>query len=269
MKADTASRFDSAQEYAAYLKTSEGRLRLDLAWLNLKEFLPSMKDEPNAKALDLGGGTGAMALKLAETGFQVTILDRSKAMLAIAESEAIQAGLSPQISLVHGNVVGLSADAKAKLKPSSFALIICHNLLEYVDDCESVLSNIRTLLKPDGIVSILVRNRAGEVLKAGIKSGDLEQATKNLTAESVTESLYGGDARLFDPHVLRDKLTQFSLEMIAERGVRVMSDYLPACVFQDDAGYASVSALEQKMGRQPEFAAVARYTQLIAKPAGE
>ena len=64
MKADTESRFESAQEYAAYLQTPEGRLRLDLAWSNLQPFLPSPSAGNNLKALDIGGGTGAMALKV-------------------------------------------------------------------------------------------------------------------------------------------------------------------------------------------------------------
>jgi S-adenosylmethionine-dependent methyltransferase len=165
-------------------------------------------------------------------------------------------------------VANLSADAKAQLETSSFAVIVCHNLLEYMDDPETVLSSIKILIKPGGIVSILVRNRAGEVLKAAIKSGDLEQATRNLTTESVKESLYGGDARLFDPGSLRDSLMRSSLETIAERGVRVMSDYLPAKLLSDDAGYNRVLALEQQMGRRAEYAAIARYTQLIAILAG-
>jgi hypothetical protein len=50
--------------------------------------------------------------------------------------------------------------------------------------------------------------------------------------------------------------------------VRVMSDYLPAPLFQDDAGYARVLAFEQRLAEKTEFAAIARYTQLLARPAG-
>jgi S-adenosylmethionine-dependent methyltransferase len=268
MKADTESRFESAQEYVAYLQTPEGRLRLDLAWSNLQPFLPSPSARNNLKALDIGGGTGAMALKLAGLGFHVTVLDKSQAMLAMAESAAAQAGFSHRISLIQADVVNLTA--YAKLEPSSFAVIICHNLLEYVDDFQAILRGMKRLINPvTGIVSILVRNRAGEVLKAGIKLGDLDQSAKNLTAETVVESLYGGEARLFNSRDLRDRLSQESLDTIAERGVRVMSDYLPASLFQDDAGYARVVALEQRLAEKTEFAAIARYTQLLARPAGK
>ena len=39
------ARFESgAQAYAEYLEKPEGRLRLDLAFANLQEFLPQVKD---------------------------------------------------------------------------------------------------------------------------------------------------------------------------------------------------------------------------------
>ena len=49
------------------------------------------------------------------------------------------------------------------------------------------------------ILSVLVRNRAGEVLKAALLAGDLTAAENHLTAEWGRESLYGGKVRLFTP----------------------------------------------------------------------
>ena len=51
----------------------------------------------------------------------------------------------------------------------SFDLILCHNVLEFVDDLGAVLqSAARTLRGPFGMISVLVRNQPGEVLKAAI-----------------------------------------------------------------------------------------------------
>jgi hypothetical protein len=49
----------------------------------------------------------------------------------------------------------------------------------------------------------------------------------------------------------------------AERGVRVLSDYLPPTVSREDE-YERILELERKLGKRPEFAAVARYTHWIA-----
>ncbi|HEX7958808.1 MAG TPA: class I SAM-dependent methyltransferase, partial [Terriglobales bacterium] len=62
----TESRFESdASRYAAYLETPEGRLRSDLTFAHLQEFLPSSAVVGLLRALDLGCGTGATAARLA------------------------------------------------------------------------------------------------------------------------------------------------------------------------------------------------------------
>jgi hypothetical protein len=110
----------------------------------------------------------------------------------------------------------------------------------------------------------LIRNQAGEVLKSAIKDGDLAAAQHSLTAEWAHESLYGGPVRLFTPESLQATLTAASLAVVAERGIRVISDYLPPKA-QDDAEYAQILDLEKELGRRPEFARVARYTHCVAR----
>src|SRR3989442_199073 len=155
MKVDVHPFQGDVEKYIAYLQTTEGRLRLDLAWMNLRNFLPRAGVSilsGTSQALDLGGGTGATALCLAELGFHVTLVDKAEAMLSPAE--------------------------------------------------------------------------------------------------------------------LRDQLHQASLEIIAERGVRVMADYLPGELSQDAAAYERLLAFEQSLGEQPDLAAIARYTQVLARAAG-
>jgi predicted ArsR family transcriptional regulator len=55
-----------------------------------------------------------------------------------------------------------------------------------------------------------------------------------------------------------------SLAVAAERGVRVISDYLPPQVSRREE-YERIFELERKLGTRPEFAAVARYIQIIAR----
>lgn len=247
-----------AEKYAAYLQTPEGRLRLDLAFSNLQEILP--KHGGPIRALDLGGGTGALAVRLAELGIHVTLLDSSQPMLDLAANAAREAGLAEKIVMKFGDAAAL----RSSLHPESFDVILCHNVLEYVSDPGAVLRDVSRALRDSfSIVSVLVRNQAGEVLKAAIQSGDLVQAERNLSNEYATESLYDGPVRLFTAESLQTMLRAASLSVIAERGVRVVSDYLPAAVSRY-AEYARIFQLEGELGRRQEFAAVARYTQCFA-----
>ena len=260
---DNLERFRTgAAKYAAYLETPEGRLRLDLAFANLQEFLP--RATRSLHALDLGCGTGVTAMRLARLGLQVTLLDASVPMLDLAERAAREAGVTDRIALKHGD-----ANQLANLFPAkSFDVILCQNILEYVDDpCAVLRSAARALRDPSSIISILVRNQAGEVFKAAIQDGDLDAAEQNLAAEWGRESLYGGRVRLFTVESLQAMLLESSLAVTAERGVRILSDYLPPSISRNGE-YERIFRLERKLGKRPEFAAVARYTNCLAHRAG-
>src|SRR5437870_8015429 len=217
-----------AEKYAAYLDTPEGRLRLDLAFANLQDFLPQATR--SLHALDLGCGTGAIAVRLARLGLHVTLLDTSLPMLDFAKRAAREAGVTERIALKHAD----AAELANLFHGESFDVILCHNILEYVDDPRAVLRiAARALRGPSSIISVLVRNQAGEVLKAAIKDGDLAEAENNLTAEWGHESLYGGRVRLFRAESLRAMLLESSLVATAERGVRFILDYLATSVFRN------------------------------------
>ena len=256
-----SERFQSdANKYAAYLLTLEGRLRSDLAFANLQDSLP-LQAKPSLCALDLGCGTGATAIRLARLGIRVTLLDSSPAMLDIAKRAAREAGVTDRVVLQHDDATQLENLFRSR----SFDVILCHNILEYCDDPGAVLSGAaRALRDSAAILSVLVRNQAGEVLKAAIQAGDLAAAENNLTAEWGQESLYGGRVRLFRSDSLQAMLKAASLAVIAERGVRVLADYLPSRISRS-AEYERILELERKLSNRPEYAAVARYTQCFAR----
>jgi len=122
----------------------------------------------------------------------------------------------------------------------------------------------RALRDSSSILSVLVRNQAGEVLKAAIQAGDLSAAENNLSAEWGQESLYGGRVRLFTSDSLQAMLRAASVAAIAEWGVRVIADYLPPRISRSK-DYQRIFELERKLGSRPEYAAVARYTQCFAR----
>lgn len=258
---DTERFQSTAEKYAAYLDTPEGRLRLDLPLANLQEFLPQA--EHPLHALDIGGGTGANAVRLATLGFHVTLLDFSQAMLDIAGRAAQAAGVVDKIALKIGDATKLAS----LFQGASFDLVSCHNVLEFIDDPRAVLRDAARMLRDSSsMLSVLVRNRHGELLKAALLNGDLLAAERHLTSDWGEESLYGGKVRLFTAEGLHAMLNAASLEVTAGRGVRVIADYLPQKIARNGE-YERIFQLERKLGRRPEFAAVARYTHCLAHPA--
>jgi len=263
-RTENENRFDGdADRYAAYLESPEGRLRLELPFANLREFLPASSALDSLRALDLGGGTGAGAIRLAQLGIPVTLVDSSPMMLALAERAIGEAGVSDKVTLRQGD----AANPAEILGGKSFDLILCHNFLEFVDDPAAVLRSAMNVMRnSSSILSVLVRNQAGEAIKAALQLGDLNAAEHALTAEWGHESLYGGKVRLFTPEILEQLFEEASLRVRARRGVRIIADYLPAQVSRS-ADYEPIFSLEQQLGRRQEFFGVARYLHYLASPA--
>jgi S-adenosylmethionine-dependent methyltransferase len=181
-------------------------------------------------------------------------------MLGITQRAAHDANVSNRVTVKCGDATQVSSLFKA----GSFDVVLCHNVLEYLEDPQAMLCAAAHLLRDSSaILSVLVRNQAGEVLKAAIQTGDLAAAEHALTSEWAQESLYGGRVRLFTPDKLREMLKLASTRTIAERGVRIIADFMPPKVSRSEE-YERIFELERKLACRQEFGAAARYTHFIA-----
>jgi S-adenosylmethionine-dependent methyltransferase len=262
MAPNATGRFDAdPSAYAEYLRTPPGRLRSELAWRNLERELPRPRAIP-PRALDLGAGTGELALRLAEAGWSVTLVDGSARMLDHAAQAARGRGLSHRIACrtldldAQGDTSGLGAGA--------YDLVLCHNVLEYVTSPEAILRTARAALVPGGRVSLVVRNLTGEVLKRLLHGEDPDAALGLLAARRAREDLYGIELRLVDPGEIRTLARAAGLRVVAERGVRILADHLLDRALAGEDGFDRMLRLELRLGETEEFFAIARHVQFIA-----
>jgi len=182
-------------------------------------------------------------------------------MLELARRAALNAGVGDRVTFKQGDATQIATLFDGR----SFDAVLCHNVLEFVDDPAALLCDIaRVLRDPSAILSVLVRNQAGEVLKLALQTGDLDAAEATLNTEWGRESLYGGKVRLFTSESLESMVKKASLTTAACQGVRIVADYLPAQISRT-AEYERIFTLERKLGKRPEFIAVARYIHFLAR----
>jgi S-adenosylmethionine-dependent methyltransferase len=129
------------------------------------------------EVVDVGAGTGGFAVRLAKLGHHVTVVDPSPDALAAARWRAAELGVT--LTAVQGEaseVAGLVGDGAADL-------VVCHNVLEYVDSPAAAMAAIARVLRPGGTVSVLAANVVAAVLQRAL-AGRYEEARRLLTSNA-------------------------------------------------------------------------------------
>jgi SAM-dependent methyltransferase len=115
-------------------------------------FYRDLARRAGGEVLEIGVGTGRVALELAQAGVRVTGLDASAAMLAIAAGKAAAAGLSERLRLEQGDMRGFDLSGRA------FALAIvpfrAFQCLLSAQDQRAALAAFRRHLRSGGILAL-------------------------------------------------------------------------------------------------------------------
>src|SRR5205807_9084492 len=91
-----------------------------------------------------GGGAGGFAVPLAVAGHRVTVVDASPDALAALTRRAAEAGVADRVRAVQGD-----GDALTELvEQESADVVLCHSLLEVVDDPATVVKALAAALRP-------------------------------------------------------------------------------------------------------------------------
>lgn len=152
------------------------------AWGRL--LLPLLPEVP-ASVLDLGCGTGSLAVLLAEAGHHVQGLDASPAMLAAARAKSAAA------AVMFGLVEGDAADPP--FVAGCADVVLCRHVLWALPDPAAVVGRWSRLLRPGGRL-LLVEGRWST------GAGLFAAACRDLVGQhgrSVTVRQLGGDSTLW------------------------------------------------------------------------
>jgi SAM-dependent methyltransferase len=213
---------------------------------------------PGLVVVDVGGGTGGFAVPLAEAGHRVTVVDASPDALAALTRRAADAGVADRVAAVQGD-----GDRLADLIPLGSAdLVLCHSLLEVVDDPAEVVAALAATLRPGGALSLVVANRAAAVLSRAM-TGHLDAATA-LLADPDGRAGHGDKLRRrFDATGAASLLTAAGLQVEKIHGVRVVSDLVPGTVA--DADPDTLLAFELSAADLPPYRDIATQLHLYAR----
>jgi S-adenosylmethionine-dependent methyltransferase len=175
------------------------------------------------QVLDVGGGSGMFAVPLAELGHQVTVVDPSADALATLHRRAATAGVGERVRGVQGD-----GDRMLTALPSAdlFDLVLCHFVLEVVDDPASTLQQIAGVLRPGGRLSTASANRAGAVLARAVAGHPVEALALLEDRDPAPRRARRPARRRFTPDDLLALVEAAGLQPGTWRGVSVVADLL-------------------------------------------
>ncbi|GIJ49891.1 methyltransferase [Virgisporangium aliadipatigenens] len=208
--------------------------------------------------VDVGGGTGGFAVPLARAGHRVTVVDASPDALAAFTRRAAESAVAGAVTAVQGDIETLGEVVPAE----SADLVLCHSLLEVVDDPAAAVKSLATALRPGGAASVLVANRAAAVLARAV-AGNLDAAHAVLTDPAGCAGPTDRLRRRFDPASAQALLVAAGLTVEQVHGVRVITDLLPGVVL--DSEPAALAAFEAVASTLPPYRDVAGQLHLLAR----
>ena len=245
-------------------------VRFSLVWDVLRDVVAARAAEAGRASLDIvdvGGGTGGLAVPFAALGHNVTVIDPSPDALAAAQRRAAEAGA--RLTAVQGEAASLDS----VVGPKSADLVICHNVLEYVDSPADAMTAIAAVLRPSATVSVLAANTVAAVLHRAL-AGRFTEARQLLGGEAAgaagaagapaAAGAGAGQPRRFTLPELTALIEAAGLRAGESHGLRIFSGLVPGALLDaDPGGTEALRALEAAAAAAPPLRDIAAQLHLL------
>lgn len=247
---------DGMAAWQAWQDAPWGKLRYRIAEANLQPHLP----QPPAKILDLGGGNGLDAVPLAQSGFSLSVMDFSAEMIAQGQQFAEAKGIADKMTFTVGNAEQL---AKHYADPV-FDVVLCHNVLQYVQDVTAVLQSIHNSLKPNGILSLIITNPHAETFKLALREYDMQGALEQLDKRTKFVELFNTNIQRYTENELIELLSSNNFTVEAQYGIRCICDFMADNERKyDPVFYEKLEALEMAVRSKRPYISLANFYHFI------
>jgi S-adenosylmethionine-dependent methyltransferase len=244
-----------AQRFVDHYDLLRGLVRYKLAARQLDLHLPP----PPASVIDVGGGAGHQALRLAERGYHVVLADPSDEMLRRAAERlgAVDPAIRERVELVQAD-----AQRCVELYPvGAFDAVLCHGVVMYLPSTEPVVEVLASLARADGVVSLIAKNGDALAMRAALERRYADAIT--LFDANADLGRVGVVTRGDSLESLTAMFERHALSVIAWYGIRTFTDHLGDEPVGNDSELA-VEA-EWRAGQTDPYRQVARLLHLVGQ----
>jgi len=242
-------------------------LRTAVVWDVLQDALDRRVKATGRDALDVldtGGGSGNFAVPVARLGHRVTVVDPSPNALFALERRAAEAGVADRVQGVQGDAHGLF-DVVGR---GGYDAVLCHGVLEYVDDPAEGVRTVVAALRPEGVLSLLAAGLGGAVLARAL-AGHFKEARQALDDPNGRWGAADPVPHRFTAEQLAGFVEGAGLDVGAVHGVRVFADLVPGVLVDTEPGALdALLKLEAAVAELTAFHSVATQLHVLGETRG-
>ena len=207
--------------------------------------------------VDIGGGTGGFAVRVAQLGHRVTVIDPSPDALAALDRRAREEGV--EVTAQQGDL----SDLPERIGAQGADVVLCHGVLEHVSDLSASMATLHDVLRPGGVLSLLVAQRTAAVV-ARAMAGHFAQALAMLD-DTGPSGPSGRTGRRFTAGEATVAAVGADFEVLAVHGIRVFADLVPGSLLDLEPGATgALIELERAVSQRAEFLPLATQLHLLA-----
>lgn len=232
----------NVQGYLATVNAPWGRLFYKLIWrhINCK----------GKKILDFGSGFGVTADYMAMYN-DVTAIEPNKEILKYRFC-------SNEYKQIIGGIEQLR-----RIPDQFFDMIICHNVLEYLDYRRELLYEFSRVIKPDGFISVVKHNRAGKIMHTAVYDNNINEALELINNRNAV-SVNFGTVNVYDNSEL-EKYCEGCFAINKIYGVRMFFALQRNELKTEPDWISNLYKLEAATEEIPEFRNIAYFHHIILR----
>ncbi len=239
----------------------KGQIRYALSAQNLSNHLP---EDKVLRTLDAGGGNGIDSLALAQSGYQVDLVDTSLSMLHDLQAGADQSGVAHQLKTHSFDI----REIRKRFSADTFDLLLCHNVIQYSDDWEDLLTSMIAPLASGGLFSLMTRNKHSVPFDASLDDYEIEQLHELLEQPQGKSGVFDTDISFFTSGFLCQWLSCHGFNVVANYGVFCMYNHPNLSpTYEGAVNIDKLLTMEKHLGENSPYRETARYIQIIAQKA--
>lgn len=154
-------------------------------------------------------------------------------------------------------------DALGGRLSQTFDLVVCHHVLEYVDDVAPALRELAGALRPGGLLSLVVAGRLAACLSMA-QIGRFADACTVLGSPDGTFGPRDTVRTRFDTETLTALVGAAGLEVTQVNGLGVVSGLVPGSVLRATEP-SELASIERQLGAHPVLAHLGADLHLLAR----